>query len=52
MQKDGRLRLFLRVADTAELLRWILSFGSQVRVVLPESLRAKVKEEVRKIFRS
>jgi predicted DNA-binding transcriptional regulator YafY len=50
--KDGRLRLVLRFVDTAELAGWILSFGSQGRVVRPEALRAKVKEEARKIFRS
>ena len=52
LQKDGRMKLVLRVADTAELLGWILSFGSQVQVVRPESLRTKVREEARKIFRS
>ncbi len=50
--KDGRLRMMLKVADTAELVGWILSFGSQVRVVRPDGLREKVKEEARKIFRS
>jgi predicted DNA-binding transcriptional regulator YafY len=50
--KDGRLRMTLRVADTNELVGWILSFGSQVRVVRPEALRQKVKEEARKIVRS
>ena len=50
--KDGRLRLTLKVADTAELVGWILSFGSQVRVVRPDALRQKVKEEAGKIFRS
>ena len=52
LQKDGRLKLFLRVADTAELVGWILSFGSQVRVLRPEPLREKVKEEAKKIFQS
>jgi len=50
--KDGRLRMTLKVADTAELVGWILSFGSQVRVVRPDALRQKVKEEAGKIFRS
>jgi len=50
--KDGRLKMTLKVADTAELVGWILSFGSQVRVVRPEGLRQKVKEEAGKIFRS
>ena len=49
--KDGRLKLTLKVADTTELVGWILSFGSQVRVVRPEALREKVKEEARRIFR-
>jgi hypothetical protein len=26
--KDGRLKMTLKVADTTELLGWILSFGS------------------------
>jgi len=50
--KDSRLKMTLKVADTAELVGWILSFGSQVRVVRPDALREKVKEEAGKIFRS
>jgi len=50
--KDGRLRVMLKVADTTELVGWILSFGSQIRVIRPETLKEKVKEEARKIFRS
>jgi predicted DNA-binding transcriptional regulator YafY len=52
LQKDGRLRMTLKVADTAELVGWILSFGGQARVVQPDALRQKVKEEAEKIFRS
>jgi predicted DNA-binding transcriptional regulator YafY len=48
--KDGRLRMVLKVADTDELAGWILSFGSQVRVVRSESLRLKVREEAKKIL--
>jgi predicted DNA-binding transcriptional regulator YafY len=40
----------LRVADTPELVGWILSFGSGVRVVRPDLLRDKVKKEAEKIF--
>jgi predicted DNA-binding transcriptional regulator YafY len=50
--KDGRLTMTLRVADTRELLGWILHFGNGVRVIRPESLRDQVREEVRKIFQS
>lgn len=47
--KDGRMRMMLTVADTRELLGWILSFGSGVKVLRPESLRRAVKEEARRI---
>jgi predicted DNA-binding transcriptional regulator YafY len=49
--KDGRLRMTLKVADTRELVGWILSFGGGVRVVQPEALQARVKEEARKVAR-
>lgn len=49
MQKDGGMKLILRVSDTPELLGWILSFGSGVRVVKPVSLREKVREEAKMI---
>jgi len=49
--KDGRMRMSLTVADSRELVGWILSFGGGVRVVRPESLRAAVAEEARSILR-
>jgi predicted DNA-binding transcriptional regulator YafY len=52
LMKDGRLRMTLKVADTDELVGWILSFGSSVRIIRPESLLVKVKDEAKKIFRS
>jgi predicted DNA-binding transcriptional regulator YafY len=52
LQKGGRLRMTLKVADNEELVGWILSFGGEVRAVRPEALREKVKEEARKILRS
>lgn len=50
--KDGRLKMTLKLADTNELVGWILSFGGQVRVLQPEVLRQKVKEEAKKVFRT
>jgi predicted DNA-binding transcriptional regulator YafY len=50
--KDGRLRMTLKVADTDELVGWILSFGAEVRVVRPETLAAKVKGEAKRILGS
>jgi predicted DNA-binding transcriptional regulator YafY len=52
LSKDGRLRMTLKVADTDELVGWILSFGSQVQVIKPESLRLKVREEAKRILSS
>lgn len=48
--KDGRLTMSLRVANTRELEGWVLHFGGGVRVLQPDSLREKVREEARKIF--
>jgi len=48
--KDGKLRLALKVADNEELVGWILSFGGQVRILSPESLLSKVKEEAKRII--
>ncbi len=45
----GQLRIALTVANSRELVGWILSFGSGVRVVRPDSLRAAVKQEAAKI---
>ncbi len=47
--RDGRLRMTLQVADTRELVGWILSFGSGIRVVSPPALRERVREEARKV---
>lgn len=48
--KDGRMRMTLAVADSRELVGWILSFGGGVRVIQPESLRGAVMEEAKKIW--
>jgi predicted DNA-binding transcriptional regulator YafY len=49
INRDGCLTLQLQVADTPELVGWILSFGSGVRVVKPESLREHTKSVALKI---
>jgi predicted DNA-binding transcriptional regulator YafY len=44
MQKQKRqFTLKLQVADTPELVGWILSFGSGVRVIKPSPLAEKVR---------
>lgn len=47
---SGRLRMTLRVADTRELLGWILQFGAGVEVIRPDTLRQKVATEARRIL--
>ena len=48
----GRVRMTLTVADTRELVGWILSFGSGVTVIEPEKLRQDIIAEARKIAAS
>lgn len=48
--KNGQLLMTLSVADTRELLGWILSFGSGVQVLKPEHLRHAVKEEAGRLL--
>lgn len=50
MLKGGGMRMTLAVADTRELLGWILSFGSGVQVVKPDALRLAVEEEAKRIL--
>jgi len=52
LSKDGRLKMTLKVAHNDELVGWVLSFGSQVRVARPETLKQRVKEEAKKILRA
>lgn len=48
----GKLRMAFTVADSRELVGWVLSFGSGATVVRPESLRMAVKEEATKILKA
>jgi len=48
--RDG-LRMTLRVADTRELMGWILSFGRGVRVVKPAALHERVRQEALAVTR-
>jgi len=49
-ERGGAITMTLKVADTRELLGWVLGFGSGVKVLEPDSLREKVVEEARKIL--
>jgi predicted DNA-binding transcriptional regulator YafY len=43
LEKSGCLTLKLQVADTPELIGWILSFGPGVRVMKPTALQQRLK---------
>jgi len=49
-RKDGRMTMTLTVADSRELLGWILSFGSGVQVLKPEHLRKALRDEAKKLL--
>jgi predicted DNA-binding transcriptional regulator YafY len=48
----GRMQMILSVADSREVVGWVLSFGSGVKVVRPDSLRTAVKQEATRILES
>jgi hypothetical protein len=50
LDKKGCLTLALQVADTPELVGWILSFGSGARVIKPETLHQQVKSIAMEIY--
>jgi len=50
--KNGGMTLILTVADSRELVGWILSFGSGVQVLRPDSLRHAVEIESRGILKN
>ncbi|MGE0495431.1 MAG: helix-turn-helix transcriptional regulator [Vulcanimicrobiota bacterium] len=49
---DGSLVLEMKVGSTAELLQWVLSYGSHARVLTPASLAEEVRQEARKMLKS
>jgi predicted DNA-binding transcriptional regulator YafY len=48
---DGRIELTLRVADTLEVRRWILGYGSQAEVMEPAALRNSLRREAEAMSR-
>lgn len=50
--KNGAMTMTLTVADSRELVGWVLSFGSGVRVIRPQSLAEAVSSEAKRILHS
>ena len=48
--KNNGMTMRLNVADSRELVGWILSFGGGVQVIKPEPLQKAVKDEARKLL--
>lgn len=49
---DGSLVLRLRIAETSELRRWVLQFGSEAEVLKPIGLRRAVEHELTAALRA
>lgn len=49
---DGSLFLRLRIAETGELRRWVLQFGSEAEVLKPSGLRRAVELELAAALRA
>lgn len=48
--KGGAILMTLQVADTRELLGWIMSFGGGVEVLKPEHLQKAVRKEAKQLL--
>jgi len=46
LRKDGWLELTFRTAGWKELVRWILSWQPDVRVLSPKALRDRIREKL------
>lgn len=49
-QPNGSLIVHLELSDLTEVRSWIMSFGSQVTVLAPESLRNSIRDELTKVL--
>ena len=52
-RNDGTLLASFEVMGLEEIKRWILGFGSQIKVLEPKKLREQIKkeaEEIRKLY--
>lgn len=45
-QPNGRITMFLEVANTPELVQWILGFGPNAVVIKPNGLKNKILSEI------
>lgn len=48
--RDGRLRLEFTAQSWFEVVSWVLSFGSQAKVISPKELKNDLIDELNKIL--
>jgi predicted DNA-binding transcriptional regulator YafY len=51
MQKDGSIRMTLKVADTVDFYSWILGWGEKIEVLEPKEVREEVTNTVEKMMK-
>jgi predicted DNA-binding transcriptional regulator YafY len=49
-QRDGGVVLTLRIADLAEVRRWLIGYGGEARVLAPEKLRQEIEAECARVL--
>jgi predicted DNA-binding transcriptional regulator YafY len=49
--RDGRIRLIYSASSESETISWILSFGSQVRILKPARLKNRLKETIKAMYK-
>ena len=47
MRRDGHVEMRMETTDRKELIRWVLSWMPDVKVVTPKSLRDRITEKLR-----
>ncbi len=50
--KDGSIVIRMKISGLYEVMRWVLSYGADAKVLEPESLREKMEEELRKTLKN
>lgn len=52
LQPDNSLIWKCKIAEPKEMEYWILGWGSNVKVLAPPQLKQRIKEEIKKLYKS
>jgi predicted DNA-binding transcriptional regulator YafY len=50
--KDGSIELWMKTSGWHDVKRWLLSFGSDARLIAPENLRIDIRNEAEAVLKS